>query len=785
MQQSIRQLHLQLINYALERGYSYQRWQKVANTILFKEQSNIKIHRTRVIHLYEADYNLVLGLKWRAALYQAEVSKILHDGQFGSRPRRNAVDPVMLEELQLEVSRAIRKMFLQLNYDATACYDRILPNLATVVSQQHGVHKQVTLVNARTLQHAAYHIRTATGLLSTSYKHNADSPIYGTGQGSANSPMIWCFLSSVLYQCYDTKAFEAKYSNPDRSNQVSMSMLGFVDDSNGQVNMFEEDDSIKVFSLTHSRATHNATTWAKLLGATGGALELPKCSYHALYWKFSAQGAPVLASIPPKYRQIEVIDPISGQEQTLEYLPPYSAHKTLGHYKEPAGIQKMQFQQLLKKSNAITEFLWSTPLSRAESWLYYHACYLPSVSYPLTCSHLSIRQLETIQRRAMSIIVARCGYNGNTKKEILFGPVEYGGANFHHLYVQQGLQQVKYFLRHWRKMTSVGKMFKCVLAWTHFAAGVSYSILEQPKSSLPHLEVKWITSLRQYLSSINSRVQLDDPCIPSLQRQGDSYILDHILESEAFTAAEIRRLNYCRLYLQAITISDIAKITGDALDNSKLAGQISLQSSTTKWIKINQERPSEKEWTLYRKANRLWSDENGNLITLLRKWLLPIHQQRNQHFAYRHRRQVWIRDQSFQYREYRMSSQGYIRECSWAGALEQLPPLSLPVELSTSTDGRWRISLPTHSTVSPPPTITMSATATFDAFVDTLEPWERDLLSHLTLELDPFSICLDTHRKFRAVSDGSVLSSGNASYGWILSTQRGDRVAEGMGPARG
>ena len=63
-QQSIRPLHLQLINYALEQGY--------AITILFKEPSNIRIHRCRVIHLYEADYNLVLGLEWRAALYKAE-----------------------------------------------------------------------------------------------------------------------------------------------------------------------------------------------------------------------------------------------------------------------------------------------------------------------------------------------------------------------------------------------------------------------------------------------------------------------------------------------------------------------------------------------------------------------------------------------------------------------------------------------------------------------------------------------------------------------------------------
>ena len=58
--------------------------------------------------------------------------------------------------------------------------------------------------------------------------------------------------------------------------------------------------------------------------------------------------------------------------------------------------------------------------------------------------------------------------------------------------------------------------------------------------------------------------------------------------------SEIRRLNYCRLYLQAVTISGITKITGDALDYSKLAGYPSLQSSNTNWITIHQERPSGK-----------------------------------------------------------------------------------------------------------------------------------------------------------------------------------------------
>jgi hypothetical protein len=204
-------LHVKMLNYALERGYTYRRWHTVANTILFKDKDNVRIHRTRVIHLYKADYNLMLGIKWRIALYQAEALKELNDGQYGSRPRQNAVDPVLIEELQFEISRASRKTFIQANYDATACYDRIVPNLAMMVSKRFGVPHHNTVTNAKTLQSAEYRICMDLGMAETGYKHSDKRPIYGTGQGSGNSPMIWCFLSSILLNCYDKLSYSATY----------------------------------------------------------------------------------------------------------------------------------------------------------------------------------------------------------------------------------------------------------------------------------------------------------------------------------------------------------------------------------------------------------------------------------------------------------------------------------------------------------------------------------------------------------------------------------------------
>ena len=199
---------------------------------LFKDDDNIRIHRTRVIHIYEADFNLMLGLKWRVAVYQAEALKMLNDGQYGSRPRRNAIDPVMIEELQLEISRLLRRMLIQTNYDAMACYDRIIPNLAMLVSQKFGVHPNVTATNARTLQAAKYKVKTDQGISDTSYSHTDEHPNYGIGQGSGNASMRWLFLGCVLLDCYEKLANPARSSNPDRSNQFAISMIGFVDDNN-------------------------------------------------------------------------------------------------------------------------------------------------------------------------------------------------------------------------------------------------------------------------------------------------------------------------------------------------------------------------------------------------------------------------------------------------------------------------------------------------------------------------------------------------------------------------
>ena len=109
------------------------------------------------------------------------------------------------------------------------------------------------------------------------------------------------------------------------------------------------------------------------------------------------QGAPVLL---PKHSEedvsITVWDWHANEANTLQVLPACKAHKTLGHYKDPAGTQSEQFRQLKKKSDSITAFLWESPLTRLEAWTFYFACFLPAVSYPLANSSLTKQRLELV-----------------------------------------------------------------------------------------------------------------------------------------------------------------------------------------------------------------------------------------------------------------------------------------------------------------------------------------------------------------------------------------------------
>ena len=126
-------------------------------------------------------------------------------------------------------------------------------------------------------------------------------------------------------------------------------MIAYVDDSNGQTNSFHYNDQTRVVDLTLTKVRQNTQAWANLLGVSGGAVELSKCSCHVMEWIYSRQGAPVLSPLHRKDVQIQVSDPTINCSSTLQVLSRFRAHKTLEHFQEPTGVQTEQYRRLLQE----------------------------------------------------------------------------------------------------------------------------------------------------------------------------------------------------------------------------------------------------------------------------------------------------------------------------------------------------------------------------------------------------------------------------------------------------
>jgi hypothetical protein len=80
--------------------------------------------------------------------------------------------------------------------------------------------------------------KTLLGISDKFYQNCNAYPIYGTSQGSPNSPVIWLIVGSTLFTCHEQKAYGAMFTTPDKSLSVALSMAGFVNNSTGQVNDF-------------------------------------------------------------------------------------------------------------------------------------------------------------------------------------------------------------------------------------------------------------------------------------------------------------------------------------------------------------------------------------------------------------------------------------------------------------------------------------------------------------------------------------------------------------------
>ena len=815
-----------VINYCLRTGYVLERWKTIINTMIFKETGNYQIHRLRVIHIYEADFNLLLAVKWRQLLQSADMLGLINEGLFGGRPGCEAQSLTFLEELKYDISFMTRRTLFNFDNDATSCYDRIIVALASLINRKYGLHRKVTAVHASTLKQARFHLRTLTGISDQSYSHSIQFPIFGSGQGSGNSPGIWLFISSTLCDVHNSISHGASFTNPDESEQVSISMVGFVDDSTGTYNDFQPQEELP-FETMMSNMQTDAQAWNDLLWCSGGKLELPKCSYHVLRFRFLPNGTPIPDLTMPA-TPLQIKDSETGLFIPIPAKQADDPHKTLGHWKAPCEKNnKTQLNALAAKAKQTTMLIATGAFSRYGTQLAYAGVYLSSLKYVLPQCYFDHKQLAKTEAKTAPIILAKLGFNRHTHLSIRYAPSSFAGCGMIPWWVLQSEGQLALFLKHWRTDTMISKTVRIATAWSQWQSGLAESFLTDTITPLPHLEARWFQSLRYGLQKADLTIQLNKTYVVPPERHGDVHIMQWASNSGTYSASKLKVLNYCRMHLHVTTISELFQIHTDTMlpymydctrpkwfnDKQYMPRQPRPSSYQIRkiwkpfcdtWLlKIQNKDPSlgvtTGRATQCRPFRQSYRDETSTEKTIYHwisgsYWSMKpddtLNNDTRHDFITTDQATTWKPkhlDQPVTLSIYKNTTTGTIFQVLLSGSIA-LPPNGEESD-SGETVLHNRQDQPSAIPTTSRRTMTFRAKTPslhFQEHVSLLQQWEKPILQniHFAYDITHFEKqireCHHKQQTLIAIVDQSS-NTQNACYGWILYLSNGEAIAEGQG----
>ena len=552
-------IHVNLLNASLASGYSLSRWHTRHNLFLEKDPGQPKINRLRVIHIYPADWNLLLKffgplktMRW------AEHHNTLDEAQGGGRPGRSAIDLAVKKELTFSIMRLLRLNGGCFDNDATACFDRIIENQSNLSCKAQGSPDSFLRLHANTMQHTKYYMRTNYGVSKGYNMHGTNTPFWGSGQGAGDSTTRWVFTSTPLLAAQRKHGHKSAITSPDGRALADTSVDAFIDDSYQILVAPNHTDEHTI----NKQMQDNAQLWERLLYATGGKLNLSKCSFHRIQWSFQPDGTPILDDLNPN-ESISITESDSDNPIQVTQLRTSKAYKSLGVKIAPDGNSNEAIQQMKTKIKELIQAILTSRLNAQESWVAYDCVFLTAISYTLPATLITHAQLDQIQKPAVTTFLNLMGFNRHMPRPVVFGPIKFGGLGLAHLGIEQGVQKILFIIRHIRSKTTMGNMITALVHNYQLTAGTSQPILQRTEP-LPHCEGTWLDLARDFLHFINGTIELEYDYTTKKLRENDAHLMDIVLASN-YSNSEKAAFNRCRIFLQVTLLSEITDQTGKSL----------------------------------------------------------------------------------------------------------------------------------------------------------------------------------------------------------------------------
>jgi len=201
--------------------------------LLEKDPSDPKIDRLCTIHLYKADYNLLL--KWfssKGFIIRSEAANRITDSQGGGRPGCSAINLAITKVLSYEVADIMRLRVIIVDNDATACFDRMIEAPNNLACLQHGADPKYIKLHTQTQCELRYHLKHKYGISTAFNTSTKTKPWYGMGQGAGDACNQWVIGTNSMANAYTSKANGWKIPSPLQNESTMQHLKAFINDVN-------------------------------------------------------------------------------------------------------------------------------------------------------------------------------------------------------------------------------------------------------------------------------------------------------------------------------------------------------------------------------------------------------------------------------------------------------------------------------------------------------------------------------------------------------------------------
>jgi Reverse transcriptase (RNA-dependent DNA polymerase) len=621
---SLSEIDYRLSSIPLITGCSPLHWQQGMNAWLLKKPEEFRIAKMRTILLYDASFNQ--NNKWigRSSMRQAEqlqrnrtttVRQAMAPEQYGSRKHHQAIDQCLNKRLTFDISRQLHGPMALCANDAKSCYDRIVHSVASLCMQRIGCPKPAVHSMFETLQHLRHHVRTRYGDSQASYNAaDSDTPIQGLGQGNGAGPTIWALISTPVLNLLRTHGFGIKIISCISGDYLHFVGYCFVDDTD----LVEFPGEITTAETVANSIQQAVDAWEAGIRATGGAIVPDKSHWYLIAYKWEG-GAWRYTRQTENPFELTVRDEF-GTRRTLQRLGFKDAERTLGARIAPNGSCAKEKRYLRDCAEAWADHIRTGRLPRSLSWKALLTTIMRTLLYPMPVTYFTRQDCDYIMAPVLRVALSHSGVCRTIPRAIVYAPLQYQGLAVPDLFIEQGISKLVRLLKFGRASEAItsnllrhsGEAMKLELGLNGYLFQhdfTKYHCISSPS---------WMKEMWRFLVTQDICVEDDLPEL-GRYRQQDRLLME-AFSSMDLSAADLYKVNICRLHLQATTLADITDGSGVRITANAWNG-IRALPHTHRYRWGAQPRPSSNFWVVWKRVIGHLCGRDRQLLRPLGQWM--------------------------------------------------------------------------------------------------------------------------------------------------------------------